>query len=1217
MNRINNEQNHNRSIFSWNAQGLNNRSKQQSFLLFLDICKPLAVAIQDHRIINAKQALKHRNYIVYTAATHLVTLIRSDVLSRTIDNSETLQQLHITNNITVQWMELQLSKHHRLLLANVYKWPQSCSSAETEEQACEQFIESITQAQCTPCAGNKRTSTLIIGDFNLPSGPWGLNVDSQSQCRAVELARNIATSLNTLQLQCLNMQHAPNTATRFEAGSSSVLDLAFTDDHASIMNFTIDTDCKHSLMSDHCPIEVQLNFNESQPSISLPSNWRINKDTDWSLFQQALDQELMLSNCMTSSVQATQRDIDQLCNEINDCILTAANKTIGKLPPRKIHQQSDRWISYPGMQQAMQLKKSAERRLARLRSKASISPTQLSEAKQQLARIRHDHDALKREAQQQAWTEVIEQINSEPHDVWSTTKNLMRSASNIDGRTQLSINSTDGTAPSTKQESLDNLTKHFASTFKRHQPEASDALLDEFTDKLEWFSHSSDSPAFNVKTSPMLQQLNAPFLVKDVASVCESTHVRTASGPDDISPHFLHNATPALHAALHRLFNLSWRCGLVPQQWRQANVCAIHKGGDHSLPQNYRPISVTSIIARRLECLIKHRLLAHLNATQFFCSNQYGFRAGRSTSDCLFQLTQAIEATLKHRTRRMPTLFIDIAKAFDATFVEGLLFKLYCARIRGNSWRWLRSFLINRNIRCYDATTRQHGKWESISNGVPQGSVLAPLLFLVFINDLAAALEEANSNCLFFADDIVVWPKHQQSTLSTDAATDRTSAMLISRRINKQNAATMQQSCNILTAWSRRWRVKFSPTKTQLLTFCRATVPQAAQPYYISNFDVKTCKQYRYLGVELQSNGSNRQQFKSVKNKMTFAAHTISKLCTRQTGITLPIARRLCTAIVQAQLAYGLPFWQPTAKQFKQFDALLARPIRRLLLMPRSTGAMTLLIESHMLPSQALRSKLIFNWCSSRNRVSTQQNETKNLIHQHYTAALESNATPSSSLIATLIADERESRCSHTDENAKLSDQQQRFRCCLWRRITATWLSQSQPGRQHSGLRLIWPPLSDLPTRFPLHYKHDKQSDASLRARWRCDLGFGNDSLMSFRRGMNPYCTNCEPDGTGNHALENRQHILLHCTQFARERQQLKTSLQSIMPHCILSVPLILGNCSSVPKRHISSVLSFTAKFLRCVHNATKSQTMSLISQLNQIKTVHQLQHCFSRLSIA
>jgi exonuclease III len=636
----------NRSVFSWNAQGLNNRNKQQSLLLFLDMCKPMAIAIQDHRLADAKQSLKHRNYIVHTAASHLITLIRTDVLSRSIDNTETLQQLHIDNSITVQWMELQLNKHHRLLLANVYKWPQSCCSTESEEQACEQFIESITQAQCTSCASNKRTSTLIIGDFNLPDGPWGLNVDEQSHCRSVEMANNIAECLNTMQLQCLNMQQASTTATRYEAGSSNVLDLAFTDDNETASDFVIDIDCSHSLMSDHCPIEVRLNFNDSQPCISLPSNWRINKETDWSLFQQALDQELMLSNCMTASVQATQSDIDQLCDEINNCILSAANITLGKLPPRTVHQQSDRWVSHPGMQQAMQLKKSAERRLARLRRNASISPLQLSEEKQQLSRIRREHDALKREAQQQAWTHVIEQINSEPHNVWNTTKNLMRSASNINGTTQLSINSSDGTAPSNKQESLNNLTKHFAATFKRHEPETPDASLDEFTEQLDWFCHSSESPAFNVGTSPMQQQLNAPFSLQDVASVCESTHTRTASGPDDIAPHFLHHATPALHAALHRLFNLSWRCGLVPQQWRQANVCAIHKGGDHSQPQNYRPISVTSILSRRLECLIKHRLLAHLNASQFFCNNQFGFRAGRSTSDCLFQLTEAIEATL-------------------------------------------------------------------------------------------------------------------------------------------------------------------------------------------------------------------------------------------------------------------------------------------------------------------------------------------------------------------------------------------------------------------------------------------------------------------------------------------------------------------------------------------------------------------------------------------
>jgi hypothetical protein len=1189
------------SICTWNAQGLNCASKRSSLQLFLDRQCPLAVAIQDHRLTSPVQQLRHPNYVVLDAGLHLLTLVRTNVLHYHLDGGlrPAVEPVFYDQQLTMQWIELRLSAQHSIALANVYRWPNV--SLPVNSKPVEALQQSITQAHETIIQSSRSSniSTILLGDFNLPHGPWGRPTSTANECIQSQI---MSDALNDFDIECLNSR-MPGIATRRSAGSSSTLDLVWCSTQ-TVSHITIDDELTFGLASDHLPVAAHINhsmLNQSHVGLHstnshvLPNPWRC-KTADWDAYQTALDVHLHHACCMSMHVDESNsqhliRDLDALHNAVTHCIIAAAHETVGKQPNRKVFRTSDAWCHFPGMEEAIDEKQRTERRLSRKRGLQSTTQQQIEQLQHDVHQARQRYDAIKRQAQQASWEDVIQGINDCPHDPWTVTARLTRKAASAStGTTQQRVRSKTGAMPSSTQQSLCNLNAHFADTFARNDI----SRHDDFSMALERFASNSTqaSPAYRPQATVDTLPLNAEFSLQDIVDVCSSVHVQTSSGPDDVSPYFLKHASTLLHQALHRVFSISWRTGVVPSALKQANVCALFKSGDKADPNSYRPISITSILARRYECLVKHRLIAHLDAHQFVSPTQAGFRKGRSTADCLFQVTEAMHSTLRHHTRRLPFMFIDISKAFDSVFKEGLLFKLWSsARVRGNSWHWINSFLSNRQVRSFDCASREHSSWTTINNGVPQGSVLAPLLFLVFINDLGQGLtREAKVSSCLFADDIVIWPcktDHLQTSSAPriTTATQRVTAALYSRRDNADSANQMQRACTLLSSWAYRWRVVFSCSKTQIMMVSR-TKPAKLPEFCLTGSIINYCLSYKYLGLHLHSRGNWTTQFRAVKKKMAFAAHNIGKLCCSKFGITLPIARRLCTAIVQAQLAYALPFWQPTATHYKQFDAILCRPIRRALKLPRCAGAQTLLIESHMLPARQLRSKLNFNWSSTCSfKPDAQSGLSKQLLHTaHSHAVSNSNSHMHSPMLSTLLVNEQLlGRRHYSWSHCGLLDLQIEFRRLLWQQVIQEWMSQPRDFPL-SGLRRYWAVSS--PACLPPHYKLDTSIDAACRARWRCDLSFGNDALMSQRRGINPSCASCPPDEFGLPPREDRPHMLLHCRRFASQRRQLLTALLSSF-HVSLSDSLLMGDCS-LPwkdKGALQSILRLTGQFLRFVHS--------------------------------
>ena len=244
---------------------------------------------------------------------------------------------------------------------------------------------------------------------------------------------------------------------------------------------------------------------------------------------------------------------------------------------------------------------------------------------------------------------------------------------------------------------------------------------------------------------------------------------------------------------LKLIFHNILETSIYPNMWKLANVTPIFKKDDKQLVKNYRPISLLPICGKLFEKMIFTSLYSYLNNNSLITPNQSGFRPGDSTTNhLLFLVNEIHEAFENPKSLEVRAVFLDISKAFDKVWHQGLLFKLKQNGISGKLLNLFESYLYNRKQRV--ALNGFFSEYAHVESGVTQGSVLGPLLFLVYINDLQKNIK---SNVKFFADDTMLFSVIKDPQLS---------------------ASDLNHDLEVINQWAYQWKMAFNPDPTKQAT---------------------------------------------------------------------------------------------------------------------------------------------------------------------------------------------------------------------------------------------------------------------------------------------------------------------------------------------------------------------------------------------------------------
>ena len=258
------------------------------------------------------------------------------------------------------------------------------------------------------------------------------------------------------------------------------------------------------------------------------------------------------------------------------------------------------------------------------------------------------------------------------------------------------------------------------------------------------------------KQVPLLDR-SAPFMhdivvtKEGVTKPLKGLNPSKALGPDELHPRVLKELAVELGPVFAHLFQQSIDTGEIPKEWSLANICPLFKKGDRSLARNYRPVSLTCIPCKLLEHIVCSNIMAHLDEHELLSDRQHAFRKWHS---CETQLTTVINdwAKILDKKGQVDTFILDFEKAFDTPPHELLKSKLFSYGIGGTTLNWINAFLCFRQQRV--VVNGIKSDWAPVVSGVPQGTVLGPLLFSLYINDISADIE---SDLRLFADDCVCY----------------------------------------------------------------------------------------------------------------------------------------------------------------------------------------------------------------------------------------------------------------------------------------------------------------------------------------------------------------------------------------------------------------------------------------------------------------------------
>lgn len=346
---------------------------------------------------------------------------------------------------------------------------------------------------------------------------------------------------------------------------------------------------------------------------------------------------------------------------------------------------------------------------------------------------------------------------------------------------------------------------------------------------------------------------------------------------------FLKQCCSELSFPLAQLFTLSYEFSYLPPVWLTALITPLFKKGKHTDPSNYRPIALTSTLSKVMETIIKDQTLSYLLCNNFITKDQHGFIKKHSTVTNLLECTNDWLLSL-NSSKSTDVVYIDFSKAFDSIVFSKLLHKLQWYGITGNLLRWISQFLHNRSQsvvldNCASSLC-------DVVSGVPQGSVLGPLLFIIFINDISTICEDSVSMKLF-ADDAKLYTE---------------------LRINDNS---LQLSLNRLASWCSDWQLTININKCCVLSINKSLNSNSAYSNYCINGTVlNSTKDVLDLGITINCSLDFKSHICNIVSKALQRSSVLFRGFTSRDPI---LFKKAFITYIRPLLEYNCILWSPTS----------------------------------------------------------------------------------------------------------------------------------------------------------------------------------------------------------------------------------------------------------------------------------------------------------------